>query len=451
MATLTSEIERKKQEIENEYSRKCSEIEDISALEQELIELEEALATAKGVSSTPVNDSLLHRIFKRKEYKTEVERVAEAKKEVRVLKEKISSLRSKIKRASEDLITFEEERNEALAIIEKEKNPVELCIRDDQELLSDLEFLKSCVEHDLSNIVLSTNLDERDQDELFAHFATCYKHIHMDEEEMRRIGYSEKDIKIKRGAIDYVVSELRNPKAVEEGKYKIPHRYLRDSIMNQYALFDPTVEDKEFSRLGDVLTRGTKGIADLNFFEYVAGQYANYDGKISVEYGQVLEELYDDPDSYLYMHFVNYRGHFRGEEIVPVCESICENGLRLPLVGNEFGKPRHTTLNTDDDRCMTGLDFMHYWGIDAGVVILQVPKKIVDSADPYIGWVYVEENGYTREDTYMLPEYVVGYTCDGKFVKNPIPLEQREALQQERFHKFTTDAHKTNIDSHRTI
>ena len=246
MSRLTSEIEKRKRNIENEFLSAVSTLPNIEEMEQELLQLQQELQQVEELANVEVNSSFVFKVFKRREYNEQMEHKVQAKQEVRKLRRKIDQLKFEIRNTKARIEDLEQEKDEAMKRYEcSEGRLIEICISEDPELLKDGEFLKSCIDVDLANICL----------------------------------------------------------------------------------------------VGD---------------------------------------------------------------------------------------------------------------IDAGVAVLRVPKEIVDEKQGYIGWKLGFDGTYEREELYMLPEYVVGYTSYGKFIKNPIPLEKRIGDRKDVFYKITTDAHRTNIDSHRT-
>lgn len=438
MSKLTSEIEKRKQRIEEDFLSALSSIESVEELERKIQELETEISELETAIAEPIKDSLFYKIFRRKKYNEQLN----SRKEDDALRDskikELESLRKKTQETKNKIEALQVKREGDLSRYDNLDQAIVFCVDEDPSLLEDSEFLKSCLDVDISRIRMVTTTDDRVADDVFIYFSQLYKEMFLSVDDMKKMGYRDDAIKIQRGAVDYLISELRDPKAVEEGKYKIPHRYLREAIQTKFGMFY------------DAQLSGKYCIIGVDFMSHIAGLHVEYDGKVDDDYGMDFERLYDDHSSYLYLHNIGYRGNIQGDKLIDISKKICDEGLTLPSPGDEFGKPGKTTLNTDDDKFMTMLDFMGYWSLDSGVVVLQVPKKIVDGNIGYIGWKTVQEESGPREVLYMLPEYVVGYTDKGKLVPNPIDLEER-LDSRKRFSNITSDANRTDIFSYRKI
>lgn len=206
--------------------------------------------------------------------------------------------------------------------------------------------------------------------------------------------------------VEFFYKEMDNPAPVEEGKYKIPHKFLYDQITN---------------------------VDTTNFYEIinVIADYRTYDGTLSKESGEQLEMLYTDNANYLFLHNVNYKGdHPSEEEQVQICESICRNGLRLTTMGNEVGKIDYTTIGSKDSIGMIAL--MSNWSLETGIVVLQIPKEKIDNMQQVIG---SDTNAPLSPENpgAILPEFVVGYLSNAEFVNNPISMAIRQGRYPNKF------------------
>ncbi len=211
--------------------------------------------------------------------------------------------------------------------------------------------------------------------------------------------------------VAYVAEEIDNPHEVEEGKYKIPHKFLYDEISKRG-------ENKDIDQI-------LSAIAD----------YKEYDGEISQDNGKKLEELYVDDKNYTFFHNVNYKGDKTTDEITPICENICKNGLTLTTMGNEVGKIDYTTISTKDKIGLIG--FMRNWELSNGIVVLKIPKEKIDNNEQVIGSDKGEPLSPTNPGA-VLPEYVVGYLSNDGFKNNPNPLEERQARYKNKFSEKTS-------------
>lgn len=215
--------------------------------------------------------------------------------------------------------------------------------------------------------------------------------------------------------VDFFYQEIDHPAPVEEGKYKIPHKILYDQI--------------------------TK-IDTTNFYEItsVIADYRTYDGVLLKESGEKLEKLYTDNDNYLFLHNVNYKGdHPSEEEQETICGNICKNGLMLTTMGNEVGKIDYTTIGSKDNIGMIGL--MSNWSLGTGIVILQIPKEMIDFHRPIIGSDISAPLSPTNPGA-VLPEFVMGYLANSQFKDNPISLVERQNRYKNIFTEKTSEEYE---------
>lgn len=185
------------------------------------------------------------------------------------------------------------------------------------------------------------------------------------------------------------IEELKNPKEVEEGKYKIPEKYLFEEIRD-------TISDK-------------KGIMGYN--------YIQADGKYSERDGKKLEEIYNSGNNLIGIHNTP-----ASQEIM---QKILREGIRE---SHRDGRGKDGVLDLshivafNSKKAERVLNFCgvlsYFWnGGTSGSqenrksVILCIPKKALDLNNPMPIWGSHFEDG---KDNYVLPQYIVGVIEDSE-------------------------------------
>ena len=275
------------------------------------------------------------------------------------------------------------------------------------DFIKDEEVMLKLIGDDITNI----SLDQTYSGSVYLKFLELYKSQVLSESNLIRIGYTEAEAKKLQVQIDEIANEIVNPSSVENGQYKIPHEVLFDAIkLTANEIFS----DDGFGMFG---------------FDSIYNcflKYKEFDGMLEASHGQKLHSLYSDTDKYLYMHKINYRGQNLSEsELQEIAENICKTGLKLTTFGNEVGKLEYTTLGNQVDKWFSMLDYMSYWSANSGVVVLQIPKDIIDDGKPCIGSDKGKELSSSNPGT-MLPEYVIGFVKSGSFVQNPYDSQDRK-------------------------
>lgn len=273
-----------------------------------------------------------------------------------------------------------------------------------------LGFMIGAVQTDCQNIIYDKTNNKRVY-ELYCQ----HKKWKLEYEKARATEYSfiaNCDFEIKR--LENWLDELKNPKKVAEGKYKIPIKYLFEDIRKN----DGDVPRK-------INTRG----------------YLEADGKISETIGKELEQLYENPDYMIGVHGTDS----------DVVEEIFEYGLKES--NQRDARDSSSTVLYGE-----ALSFTNIIGyLCKNNIILTLPQNTIDENKPAYIWgcdvLEDNSNGYcTKPSNYILPEYIYGCYRNGgygelgkveaEFIKNDHKKERKY-----RYHKvdFSIKSHVPSV------
>ena len=164
------------------------------------------------------------------EYKENQERIIELEEKIAKLtkqKQELSEQSDKLETEIEkiDIKKGKEKLKELkleLEQIENKKQAIEKLIIANPEMLKDKKIMLDLLNENINYI----SLDKTNDDKVYI---KCLENLLQDE----RIT-SERDKKI----IEDCIKEIKNPKKPEEGKYKIPHKYLYEQIKISFSLIE---------------------------------------------------------------------------------------------------------------------------------------------------------------------------------------------------------------------
>lgn len=407
-------LKKLKEEITTKYSKK---IQKESATEEQKTEYENAKKELEEKEKGLVepNKSFLFRLFRRKLYKKQVEDYNKGLADIESAKKRASSAGLVIEQKETAVQQLQEKMQEELAIFEgmdleisrnaavkqpalldndqykasckKIREYIDEMIRIDPNLVNDVEFMSACVEFDMNLITL----DKTNDSAVYQTFLEQYKEFSLDERKLLNEGYSRDDIERVNETYTQLMQELTNPAYVSDGKFKIPHRFIFERIRTACA---PDADKN--------------GIGELCDFAYTG--YKKYDGKLSQAEGERLISLYEDENSYLYAHSVNYKGDVPAEKQAEIVERIEKEGLLIPSEGDLA----HTTINTQDDAGLGFLNLLNFWTGKNSIIVAQVPKAEIDGKKPIIGFADAEPTTQGK----LLPKYIIGSVKGGVFAES---------------------------------
>ena len=414
--------------LENSKNELMQIIQKSEALQKRKAELEEEMQQTKAdiISLNQENRSLsvyrkrnpIIEFFMKtfsKKYKQELKASASNSKELTKLNEKMTNLRSEKRKLDLDEQTLNPER--AKGQLEKMENTdlaIHMLVNAKPELTKNPEFMKDLINRNMQYI----EYDNSNEPELYMQYIE--KMIQKLEEAKERNNANEFTINITINTAKKILEELNSPKEVEEGKYKIPRRFLFEGLRKS------SKKDLELLEKGeriDILSVGR--------------DYLREDGCYKQEYGKKLEELYEDKDRFLVIHYINASYHFRAkDETMAIRDNIYKEGLHSSIQGmdciNTLDRTAHGTFEEDKS-------FMELMSPDHKMIIM-LPKKALNknSEEPIWGSDFPEAD--IQHPGYIFPEYIYGYINPDteEIEENPISVENRKKYKYQFLNGQTT-------------
>lgn len=350
-----------------------------------------------------------------KKYKQELKASASNSKELTKLNEKMTNLRSEKRKLDLDEQTLNPER--AKGQLEKMENTdvaIHMLVNEKTELTKNPEFMKDLINRNMQYI----EYDNSNEPELYMQYIE--KMIQKLEEAKERNNANEFTINITINTAKKISEELNSPKEVEEGKYKIPRRFLFEGLRKSGK---KDLELLEKGEMIDILSVGR--------------DYLREDGCYKQEYGKKLEELYEDKDRFLVIHYINASYHFRAkDETMAIRDNIYKEGLHSSIQGmdciNTLDRTAHGTFEEDKS-------FMELMSPDHKMIIM-LPKKALNknSEEPIWGSDFPEAD--IQHPGYIFPEYIYGYINPDteEIEENPISVENRKKYKYQFLNGQTT-------------
>lgn len=414
--------------LENSKKELIQIIQKSEALQKRKAELEEEMQQTKAdiISLNQENRSLsvyrkrnpIIEFFMKtfsKKYKQELKASASNSKELTKLNEKMTNLRSEKRKLDLDEQTLNPER--AKGQLEKMENTdvaIHMLVNEKTELTKNPEFMKDLINRNMQYI----EYDNSNEPELYMQYIE--KMIQKLEEAKERNNTNEFTINITINTAKKILEELNSPKEVEEGKYKIPRRFLFEGLRKSGK---KDLELLEKGEMIDILSVGR--------------DYLREDGCYKQEYGKKLEELYEDKDRFLVLHYINASYHFRAkDETMAIRDNIYKEGLHSSIQGmdciNTLDRTAHGTFEEDKS-------FMELMSPDHKMIIM-LPKKALNknSEEPIWGSDFPEAD--IQHPGYIFPEYIYGYINPDteEIEENPISVENRKKYKYQFLNGQTT-------------
>ena len=414
--------------LENSKKELIQIIQKSEALQKRKAELEEEMQQTKAdiISLNQENRSLsvyrkrnpIIEFFMKtfsKKYKQELKDSASNSKELTKLNEKMTNLRSEKRKLDLDEQTLNPER--AKGQLEKMENTdvaIHMLVNEKTELNKNPEFMKDLINRNMQYI----EYDNSNEPELYMQYIE--KMIQKLEEAKERNNANEFTINITINTAKKILEELNSPKEVEEGKYKIPRRFLFEGLRKSGK---KDLELLEKGEMIDILSVGR--------------DYLREDGCYKQEYGKKLEELYEDKDRFLVIHYINASYHFRAkDETMAIRDNIYKEGLHSSIQGmdciNTLDRTAHGTFEEDKS-------FMELMSPDHKMIIM-LPKKALNknSEEPIWGSDFPEAD--IQHPGYIFPEYIYGYINPDteEIEENPISVENRKKYKYQFLNGQTT-------------
>ena len=390
-------------------------------LEEEMQETKEAILSLnrenRGLSIYRKRNPIVEFFMKTfsKQYKQELKTSANNTKKLKELNEKMTNLRSEKRKLDLDEQTLNPER--AKGQLEKMENTdvaIHMLVNEKPELTKNPEFMKDLLNRNMRYI----EYDNSDEPELYMQYIE--KMIQKLEEAKEIHNANEFAINMPINTAKKILEELNSPKEVEKGKYKIPKRFLFEGLRKSSKR---DLELLEKGEMIDILSVGR--------------DYLREDGCYKLEYGKKLEELYEDKDRFLIIHYINASCHFRGkDETIEIKDNIYKEGLHSSIQGmdciNALDRTAHG--NFEDDK-----SFMELMTLEHKIIIMLPKKLLAKNAEEPI-WNSDFPEADIQHPGYILPEYVYGYINPDteEIEENTIPISDRKKYKYQFLNGQTT-------------
>ena len=291
---------------------------------------------------------------------------------------------------------------------------IHMLVNEKPELTKNPEFMKDLLNRNMRYI----EYDNSDEPELYMQYIE--KMIQKLEEAKEIHNANEFAINMPINTAKKILEELNSPKEVEKGKYKIPKRFLFEGLRKSSKR---DLELLEKGEMIDILSVGR--------------DYLREDGCYKLEYGKKLEELYEDKDRFLIMHYINASCHFRGkDETIEIKDNIYKEGLHSSIQGmdciNALDRTAHG--NFEDDK-----SFMELMTLEHKIIIMLPKKLLAKNAEEPI-WNSDFPEADIQHPGYILPEYVYGYINPDteEIEENTIPISDRKKYKYQFLNGQTT-------------
>lgn len=350
-----------------------------------------------------------------KQYKQELKTSANNTKKLKELNEKMANLRLEKRKLDLDEQTLNPERAKGqLKKMENTDIAIHMLVNEKPDLTKNPEFMKDLVNRNMQYI----EYDDSNAPELYMQYIE--KMIQKLEEAKERSNANEFAINMPINTAKKILEELNSPKEVEQGKYKIPKRFLFEGLRKSSKR---DLELLEKGEMIDILSVGR--------------DYLREDGCYKLEYGKKLEELYEDKDKFLVMHYINASYHFRGkDETIEIKNNIYKEGLHSSIQGmdciNALDRTAHG--NFEDDK-----SFMELIAPEHKIIIMLPRKLLAKNAEEPI-WNSDFPEADIQHPGYISPEYVYGYINPDteEIEENTIPVSDRKKYKYQFLNGQTT-------------
>lgn len=351
---------------------------------------------------------LLVKTFSRK-YKDTVQKEADNKRQINELRKKEAKLSKEkeeinLKSPVDDKKSIEEEKQK-LESLENRETAIKIAISKNAELTKNPDFMKDLLKEDLSYI----KYDKSNNPTVYQEYLQIISEKL--EEKCKKPAENTWVTNVVLDRVKTICDEIKTPKEVENGKYKIPHRFLFESL-RKFSDYD--LDDIETDPKIDMFVEGST--------------YIQYDGTFSEDYGKKFEELYENSDKYMLVHKVNASFIFEPrEDALEKIENIFKYGLHSSTQDEGCV---NSLLRTTLGNYQNGVTFMNMLEPDYKIVIM-IPKEAFKEEFDIPIWGSDRPVADEEYPGYILPEYIYGFIdpISEKIEKNPVPLEQRAKYQ----------------------
>lgn len=349
--------------------------------------------------------------FSRK-YKQELTEVSTNNKRLEELNQEMSNLRTEKRKLDlEEQVLNPELAKNQLNKMNKKSVAIQMVITKNANITKNPDFMKDLISLDLKYI----EYDKSNSEELYVQYLEGIKTKLEEEKSKQDSNKFLIDIPLK--TAKDLISKLRNPKEVGEGKYNIPNRFLFESLRK--------TSKRDLGSIGttkiiDILSNGR--------------EYLREDGKYNKDYGKKIEELYEDKNKILYQHIINSNEHFKNsQEIGLIKDNIFKEGVHASLQETGYSNSLEKTAHGSYEEDISFVDFL----IPSYKILITIPKNVLNRNYEVQVWGSDSLEINKEHPCYILPEYISGYVNpdNEEIEENPIPLNKRKKYK----HKFCNE------------
>lgn len=330
---------------------------------------------------------------------------------ITILNEKLEKIKKATKLSEIEISlteVFEIAKNNNITITNEDCS--ELVMSGSSECAKNINIMQRSIQYDLSTL----EYDQTNDDQIYLIAIEQIKKKL--EEDFSQGVIDEKIYNDNLESLQKDENEIKNPKEVEPGKYKVPHKYL-------------------YEKMRQWISKGM--IIDQTWNSYdrdVSHDYHSTDGKYDKEYGEKIQELYEREDVLLGMHrYVNVNSlEGKGKK-----EVIFENGLRNSTQIGIGGDARRTLIRTvkvknSGNEPLKMIEALNYNDEDSCTIIVLIPIKGVDSSLESGVPIWGNDDTKDGQKYYVLPQYIYGAIVNNNG-ENEIELNQK---QQKKNYKY---------------
>ena len=354
-----------------------------------------------------------------KRYKQELTEVSTNSERLDKLNQEMCNLRTEKRKLDlEEQVLNPELAKEQLGKMNQKSVAIQMIVAKNINITKNSEFMKDLINQDLRYI----EYDKSNNEEVYIKYLEGIIKKLEDEKNKQCTNKFLIDIPLKT-AKDLIL-ELKNPKEVEEGKYKIPRRFLFESLRRTSK---KDLENIESSKAIDILSCGR--------------EYLREDGKYSQEYGKKLELLYEDEHKILYQHIINGSEHFKNrEEIIHIKDKIFVEGVHSSMQENGYNTSLEKTAHGSYEEDISFVDFL----VPSYKILITIPKNVLNRNYEVQVWGSDEQVTNREHQYHILPEYIYGYVDPDKeeIEENTIPLKERKKYKYKFCNEQTTSIEK---------
>ena len=291
---------------------------------------------------------------------------------------------------------------------------VKILVKLHPHLAHDAAFMEEIISKDIRNIIY----DKTDSPMLYKKLFKQAADLRIEAARARRDyqpHYIAEKIENIKQELDSLIQEIDNPKQAPEGKYKIPQKYLFETVrnLNHYS--------------GDVCS-WPEPYTDAELAGVYFGhalEYLYYDCKLPQEYGEKMEALYNNPDRFVLYHVMQYNlTEKEYQDTTEVRKKIYTEGLRNAQNDKHTINATHRTMRGAHQTQFSFVGFL----APSSKIILSVPQSALAKGNQTPMWGGDKSIADQENPGYVLPEYVVGAVTDSASYKDQIARAERKSM-----------------------